>query len=179
MVLLGLINSTLHTLVLNPLFVLVAFVVPALKSFRALEHDDDRLRNEMLMYWALFGVLYVFEGYIQIILLMIGFPTLAYSLLKAASVVVLQKHAKQAFEAIQPHLSKHDEQLDEKLGMAKELSVKAGQQLAAQSVVLTSKLVDASKKVAAQVAALQAAQEKQREKHSGAAEAKPETKKDK
>jgi|EP00670_Eutreptiella_braarudii_P008622 hypothetical protein len=150
--------AILNTLILNPMFLAIGFVLPAFETFKALQVSDNKSRRmSLLMYWAVFALFFVFEDYVERLCCMLG---IFYFVLKVLFVVWLQapqfNGAEVIFEKImKPYMGAHEDWVDAKLEVAKEMSLVVGEKVGAKTVVVASMAREAMTTISSKVSALQ------------------------
>ena len=157
-ILVNMICAILNTLILNPMFLAIGFVLPAFETFKALQVSDNKSRRmSLLMYWAVFALFFVFEDYVERLCCMLG---IFYFVLKVLFVVWLQapqfNGAEVIFEKImKPYMGAHEDWVDAKLEVAKEMSLVVGEKVGAKTVVVASMAREAMTTISSKVSALQ------------------------
>jgi len=119
--------------VLDPLYYGLAFLVPAVMTWHALETGDKTRQRDSLTYWLVFGLFFVCEGYIE---LLFGSHRLEFWILKCVFVLWIQsptfQGAKFIFDKVLlPTLGRHEDLIEEQLGKAKSVIANAAKVLLA------------------------------------------------
>eukprot|EP00667_Euglena_gracilis_P025298 EG_transcript_29625 len=123
--------AAVRLFLLEPLFYAVAFLLPVLSSYQALESKDKDQQRHMLQYWMVFGLLFVVESYIEWFFARFR---LGYWVVKIVFVLWIQSPrfggAQLIYDKVLvPYVGAHEDWLDAQLCSAKEHANAAAQLL--------------------------------------------------